>query len=201
MKYLGRYCFILLLAVATQFSLPALINAAEVPDSLQSLLLLGLEENLGLQAARLAVPVSREAITVEEGGFNAEFFANSDYAETQTPYASIFTTETSIDVAKLSGSAGLRKRFATGLSTTLSLNSNRTDQSLTTETLNPQYQTSLSLDLNQPLLRNSGSATNLLTLNLAKGQSRQADYSFLQQAQNLALGIEIGYYDLELDDY
>ncbi len=198
MKYLGRYCFILLLAVATQFSLPALIDAAEVPVSLQSLLLLGLEENLGLQAARLAVPVSREAITIEEGGFDAEFFANSDYVETQTPYASIFTPETSIDLAKFSGSAGLRKRFATGLSTILSLNSNRTDQSLTTETLNPQYQTSLSLDLNQPLLRNSGPATNLLTLNLAKGQSRQADYSFLQQAQNLALGIEIGYYDLLL---
>jgi outer membrane protein TolC len=193
-----RSIYLLPLLAALQFCLPALLAAEETSVSLQSLLVLGLERNLGLQAARLALPNARNAIIIEEGGFDTELFANTDYLETQTPYASSLSPATSIDASRLSGTAGLRKRFASGLSASLSLNSSRIDESPTTEVLNPRYKTGFSLDLSQPLLRNFGNTNNLLSLNLARGRSQQAEYRFLQQAQNLVLTIETGYYDLLL---
>ncbi len=196
MRYLCSLSFALLFSAL--FLLPVQAATTEPTVRLQSLLLLGLTDNLGLRAARLSVPSSRDLIAVEEAGFDVELFASTDYLRSRAAYASNLSPETSIDLAQAAGSVGLRKHFASGLDASLSLTSTRSDDDLPSEALNPRNQTGLSLALTQPLLRNGGRASNLLSLNLAKGESRQAEYFFLQQAQNLVLGIEIGYYDLLL---
>lgn len=170
--------------------------AAETPTSLQELILLGLHENLGLQASQLEIPVSREATSAEEGRFDVELFAESAYSDVRTPNSSSLIPQTSFDSKTLSGDVGVRKRFETGLSGELAFSTQRLDDSSVIESLNPKYQSALGLNLTQPLLREAGRQVNLLNVKVAQGQSMQARYAFLQQAQNLALGIEVGFYDL-----
>ena len=196
MKYRQWVCLVLFFAMALHMNSATSFAAEKNSVSMQSLLTLGLEENLGLRASRFTVSAAHAAIAIEEGAFDPEFFATTDYQETQSPYTSSTLTLSRVEVSQLSGSAGLRKQFPSGLNTSLALNSIRTEDNPTSEALNPRYQTGLSLELTQPLLRNAGSATNLLALNLAKGKSQQEQYRFLQQAQTLALDIERGYFDL-----
>jgi len=165
-------------------------------DQLQALILQGLQENFALQARRLDLSSSRLAIAVEDGRFSLELFANASAGEERTPNSSSLIQQDTLDSQVQSGEFGLRKQFSSGLQTSLSFLNSKVENSSSVEALNPKYKSNLSLDLRQPLLRNSGSQTNLLALDLARGRSQQEAYVFLQQAQNLALSIELGYLEV-----
>ncbi len=171
-------------------------HAKRSGDDLQSLILLGLQQNLGLQSSRIDLTRSRAAIGIEEGGFAPEIFMDGGYSEERSPNSSSLIPQNSFDRQTLSADLGLRKKFAGGLSASLSLGGREVEDSSQTESLNPRYLTSLGLELRQPLLRDRGPQVNRLAVHLARGRSLQATYHFLQQAQNLSLGIEIGYYEL-----
>ena len=171
------------------------VLAASTQD-LQSLIMLGLRGNLGLKAGRFSVLSAREDVTAAAGAFDVELYANGNLQRQKTPNSSNLIPQEYFDVEALLSEVGLRKRFATGLNATLFANSSRLKDSSAVESLDPKYQSSLGLSLDQPLLRNGGAAVNRLDLSIAERERSRSDLVFLQRAQNLALGVEVGYYDL-----
>jgi outer membrane protein TolC len=160
------------------------------PRVIRDLIILGLKNNLGLQVERINLPLSEEQIKVEAAVFDSELFAVAEYAETSTPQSISSSLGSSFETDQLSGEIGLRKRYESGLSAVLSLNSERTTDNNQLEELAPRYRAALLLDLSQPLLRNSGTAVNTTQLQLSRIQNQQLRYSFFLQAQTLALQVE-----------
>lgn len=161
----------------------------EAETSLRDLILLGIESNFGLQASQMEVPISRAEQLYERAAFDPQLFIDSSFSKTETPLASSLSLSTTSDTEQWSGEVGLRKRFSSGLSGSLSLMSDRLEQSPTTDTLNPSYHTGLLLDLTQPLLRDAGPDVNLTGVELAGYRNRQASLGYLQQVQNFAADI------------
>ena len=148
-------------------------------DRLQSLILLGLKENLGLRADRFSVSTAREDVKVAAGVFDSEFYANTEVQKQKIPNSSSLLPEENFDQQAFSTEVGLRKRFAVGLEGTFFVNSARIEDSSVTEALDPKYQSTIGLELRQPLLRDAGAGVNQLELNLARKTSSRADLDFL----------------------
>lgn len=165
-------------------------TAAANPTSLRSLIVLGLEKNIGLQVEQLNIPFRTEAIKVDESVFDSEVFASLGYSELKTPLASSLSLTDHSDSELLSGQVGLRKKYQSGFTTTLSLDTEWSEDDNQTEDLDPRYRSSLNLTLTQPLLRDFGVEANTTNLRVSRNQQRKSVLQHRYQAQNLALQIE-----------
>ncbi len=163
--------------------------SAESPDHLRVLIVIGLENNIGLKVERINVPLGKENVAVEDAVFDPEIFASTSYLEVSTPTASSASPLSSSDSELLSGQIGIRKSFVSGMSTSLSLTSEQLSTNSASDILEPQYKAAVLLDLTQPLLRGFGSETNTTDLQLARNRQQQAALDYLLQAQVLALQI------------
>jgi outer membrane protein TolC len=179
-------CFLPLLAM------PCL--AAETGTvTVRDLIAIGLKENISLQVEQLNVPLSSEAVEIEESVFDAELFALTEYSKSSTPVAvaSVFNLADQADSEMLSGQVGLRKSFLSGMSATLSLDSEWTEDNSSTDDLNPRYRSAMNLNLVQPLLRDFGRKINSTDLQISRNQQNQSSLLHLLEAQSLALQIEL----------
>ena len=173
------------------------VSAAGIAQSsgpdLPTLLLQGLTQNPGLKAYRIDQLQASEEVTVQAARFDLELFATG----TQSGSRSLVAEQSyagSIDSELSRAEVGLRKSFTSGLSSTLTLASERGETDTTT--LDPYYASSVQLDLQQPLLRNFGHSINLTDVQISQIQLQQSQALFLEQARNLSLQIELALYEL-----
>jgi len=195
-----KFSFKLLLSLVLIFSLP-LVAVAEQAVGIRGLIVLGIEENLGLKIEKLNLPISSSDEIIEAAAFDTEVFALTSYVKAETPIASELSLLDQADSEQLSGQVGLQRRFLTGLAGTISLNTERLSEAPTTDSFDPSYRTGLLLDLTQPLLRDAGRQVNAAGVSLARNRSRQARLNYLLQAQTLALGIADLAYQLEAAEH
>ncbi len=168
----------------------AVLADQQNPQSVAALIALGLKTNLGLQIELVEVAKGREGVEIEKSVFDSTVFASTEYERFSHPYESGFTPLSKNKGEKLSGQAGISKRFSTGLMTSLALSSEwGTDNDLSNN-LDPRYRTALLLDLTQPLLRNLGSSVNTTRVEISRNQQRQVSLGYLLEAQNLILQLE-----------
>lgn len=160
------------------------------PRTMRDLIALGLETNLGLQIEMVNVSQGSAAIEIEESVFDSELFAATGYDRSSTPFASSFSSADASNLETISAQVGISKYFDTGLTTSLSLNSEWVSDNDDTNNLDPRYRTALSMDLNQPLLRDLGTSINTTKLEISRNQQRQTSLAYLLQAQNLVLQLE-----------
>ena len=178
--------FILFLSSAT-----ASLAAQSNPQSIRALIALGLETNLGLQIDKVEVEKGTAQIQIEESVFDSTLFAVAGYDRSSIPYESSFSSSAQMNSEKLSGQVGVGKRFQTGLTTSLALDSEWVSDNDTSHSLDPHYRAALFLDLNQPLLRNLGSSVNTTYLQISRNRQQQTSLGYLLQAQNLTLQLEV----------
>ncbi len=160
------------------------------PVTVRDLIIVGLNNNLGLQVDKLEVSVANEAAIDEESVFDSEIFASIDYANSVTPIAASLSLTDTSDSESLSGEIGVRKKFSFGLLAALSLNSEWTDDNSLGDDLDPRYRTALNLNLTQPLLRGFGMSANATNLRVSYNIKGQVEIQRQLQAQMLALQIE-----------
>ncbi|MCD6581030.1 MAG: TolC family protein [Desulfuromusa sp.] len=171
--------------------LPMVVQASkQQPQNLRDLIALGLETNLGLQIEMINISQGTEAIEIEKSVFDSEIFAATGYEHSSTPFESSFTSAGEINSEKYSGQVGINRHFKTGLTTSLSLNSEWVSGNDYTNNLDPHYRTALLVDLNQPLLRDLGTSINTTNLEISRNRQRQASLAYLLRAQNLILQLE-----------
>jgi len=160
-------------------------------QSIRSLIVLGLQTNLGLKIESLDVAKGKESLEIEKSVFDSTLFAAAEFDRSSTPYESSYSLSSDSRAENLSGRFGVSKKFRTGLKTALTLDSKWATDNDTSENLDPRYRTALLLELNQPLLQNLGISVNTTQLNISKNQQRQAALQYLLRAQNLILQLEV----------
>lgn len=158
--------------------------------SVRDLIVLALENNIGLQVEEANIPSSSEDIAISQAVFDPELFALTQATKTTKPISSSLSLIDTSDTESLSGEVGVRKKYDSGLSATLSLESQWYESNDSSELLDPRYQTALNLSLTQPLLRNFGSEINRTDIQLGRKALTQADLAYQLQAQTLALNVE-----------
>ncbi len=178
-----------LFALALLLLIPSISVSASNhnPHNMHDLIALGLATNLGLKVKSLDVVMGTEEIKIEESIFDSTIFATSGYDRSLTLTGSSMG---SIESDKFSGQVGVRKRFKSGLESSLSLSSEWVNDNDSSNELDPRYRTALFLDVTQPLLQNLGKAVNTTRLQVARNQQQQVALGHLLQAQNLIMQLE-----------
>lgn len=178
------------------FAVSAQANEIAKSDDnpLQTLVMLGLAENLGLQSVKIDTLQADREMTVQDARFDPELFADINHGSSRTPVADLSLLESvRSDVTR--AETGVRKEFRTGLTSSLSLVTERAENDYDA-VLEPSYTSDLQLSIRQPLLRDFGSEITTTELKLSKQRLKQSQYLYLRDAQDLTLQIEIAYFDL-----
>ncbi len=159
------------------------------PSSLNELIILGLRVNTQLQIDQLEIDKAQQAIVIEQAAFDPEAFTLIEHEHGKVPFVNDeFSSRTT--TRQYQGSIGLRRRFTTGMTASARLLTERFSGFDASSTLDPRYRSSFVLELNQPLLRNSGRVATQTAIDRAGYQLQQTELGFLLQAQQFALQLE-----------
>lgn len=156
----------------------------EVILTLQQAIASCVQNNLGIQQARLEEAMSQTEIVKAEAVFDSVLFANGGYRRSNVPQPTLslgggggsFLLNPTADQKIWNLESGFEQRFATG--TNLSVSTRMQNQEFTDPndriSPNPSFLNSVNLTLSQPLLRNFGTDVNLANLRVARNQDRRA---------------------------
>jgi outer membrane protein len=158
-----------------------------------------LQNNNDIEVARDDVRYSETVLRSLQGVYQPLFSITPQIDKRVTPQTSIFSGAvggtTSSTVYTLSPS--INKLFATGGGNyTLSFANSKTTTSATSSTLNPFYSSNLSLQFNQPLLRNRSIDANRHSIRVQKKRLEQSDADFRRKTIDIISQVQSAYWDL-----
>lgn len=179
----------------------SLLTSEETPTvtiDLASAIRKAIEHNLDLRVARLTPKISALQIEQAEAVFDSVLFADANFADLDTPQPPGTIPGISGDQQSNTRtlSTGIRKDLTTGGRVTVQADVNRSQQTPTFFGVNRFYDSDLSVQLEQPLLRGFGSDVSEANIELA-GIANQADEAALTQSMiELANAVEQTYWQL-----
>lgn len=190
-------------AILIRLILILLLTGVASPVSAEQLtmrqaLILGLENNYDLRAAKLNLPVANAAVAGEESRFDVQSEASFGLYDQKTPMASSTSPDLVFESQSSQGELALAKQFSLGTSTRIGVQAEQSDADLLADRLDPAYRAALVLDLTQPLLQDLGTGVNTAKLKVAEARSGQVALGYLDSAQFLVQNIERAYLDLSL---
>ena len=172
---------------------PARSRAEEIRLTVRGTVARALQHNLSLRQESLAPALSPGPEEVAESSFEPVLF--SDVSGSRSPGQVTFqraglapTSSTNI-----SGQLGLRKSFSTGTSAEIGLSNTAM---FGNAPLDPAYQSSLTLTVNQSLLRGISRSANELEVNTARLSREEARRKLRQVGEETASGALEAYFDL-----
>ena len=166
--------------------------------SLQEAIRLALENDLRIQVERQNPRIRSSEITVERGKFDPKLNANIADRLSLTPRpvsvieGAFLTSE--VESAQVDYGLGLEQKLATGADYKLRWTHNRSRGSL--QSFNPSFQSSLTLDLTQPLLNGFGIAVNRSQIWIAQNNFSISQETFNIKVMDLVKEVENLYWDL-----
>lgn len=131
-----------------------------------------ISNNLEIATALIDPTIAKENLTEAEAAFEATFTTRVSYANLDTPTAS--TLEGS-QVTQLSIAPGINQPLRTGGNVRVETPINRLETNNQFSTLNPSYQSDLTLSVTQPLLRGVGRDATEQRIRVAFYQQQQAE--------------------------
>ena len=166
------------------------------PLNLKEALIRGIENNLDIKITRMDIPISREAVTINESVFDAVFDAGIFSSDDESPVALSTTPLDTVNIQSSGASAGISKKTASGLSSRLSFETYRIDDNTPSLMLNPEYRNYLVLDFTQPLWKDFGADINTTSIKVAQNQQKQAGLGYISRVNQIIRSIETTYYEL-----
>ena len=145
----------------------------------------------GLASAGAAGPLGGN------GSFDPVLTGSVSNARTTTPQANQVTTgiPALTNDSKLAN-IGITQAFATGATASILYNNLSQEQNSYLNNLNPFTNSSLDLQITQPLLQGFGRALNNRTIRIARNNLKAADYVFSQQVTNTVANVVQLYWNL-----
>jgi HAE1 family hydrophobic/amphiphilic exporter-1 len=183
-------------------AMPARVGVEGAPSTaltLDDAIALALKDNADIAIARLGTDAADYATIAARGAFDAQVFAASSLEHAVTPQASLFGGGANgrLTLDGWTSTAGLRGLSPWGGgSYELGFNSSRISTDNVFSTLNPQFPTSLSLQVVQPLgrgLRTSGARARI---EIASRSERLSDAQLQQRAIDAITNVEQAYWTL-----
>ncbi|RMF81998.1 MAG: TolC family protein [Planctomycetota bacterium] len=161
--------------------------------SLEECVRRALEHNYTIRMESYRPAISRAQLVQAEAAFDAVFFLDFVYNNTDQPSPTQLAGNQS-DTRSYTG--GIRQLLPTGTRVSTSLGQSRTFTDLQFATINPAYNTSFVASLTQPILRGFGLDYNLAPVNLRRIDLRISQAQFEQNVRDTVLSVEQAYWQL-----
>jgi outer membrane protein TolC len=184
----------------TSFTAPVTIPGETViPITLEDAVQLALASNLGLRADTFNRDIAREAVVIADAAYEPVFAVSASTFESETPNTVIGTDSTS--ATRLSGSASVSQRIATGAAVTLQSNLGRSEQTGGAALTNLYFGSDLALSVRQPLLAGAGFKVNRAARDRARISVERSDINYEGRALDLIRDTELAFYTLASTHY
>ena len=158
---------------------------------------MALENNLGIQAARLSPQAQAFALAQTRASYAPTLFANTNKNSSSTP------ADTSLSGSNLLTNSGFRSNAGVaqqlkwgGGNYQVSLDGARTTTTNRNASFNPNLSSNFNFNYTQPLLRNFGIDSTRQQLALGQKQSEIVDVQLRQQVTQTSRNVRNAYYDL-----
>ncbi len=167
-----------------------------IPLSLDQAIGLALANNQDLNVTVNAAESTRFSLFQNQGIFDPLVMAQVSRAHTEQPATSqllgaqVNTSDTT------DGRAQVSQLAPTGGTFTLGFTANKTTTNSTFFFINPSYSSSLTLSMNQPLLRNFGPRTTTWLIRIARNTRDSSYQDFVRSVQTTVNSVEQAYWDL-----
>jgi outer membrane protein len=161
--------------------------------SLERVLRMALASSPEIRVVGFDPAISREDMVAAAAAFDVAVFGGAERTWTDHNTGSTFQTGRSETTA---GEAGLRNRNIFGGQVELKWDMTRSWDDSAFTTLNPRYESTLTLALTQPLLRGGGPDYNLAALHLAEVGQKVSYSQFRQKVEEVVAQVEALYWQL-----
>ncbi|MCH8967250.1 MAG: TolC family protein [Planctomycetes bacterium] len=168
-------------------------RATQVRLTLEEVLQRVLENSYSLERMRFNPAIETTRIVEAEAAFDAVFFTNIQKANIDRPSGSQLSAT---DIDQFTSSYGLRKAFPTGMQVSGSWDLNRLKTALSFQQINPEYTSTFSLSLRQPLLRGFGIDFNRSQIRIANTNREISNWVFHRDVEQLLRDAEASYWEL-----
>jgi outer membrane protein TolC len=156
-----------------------------------------LENNNDIAVARYNPELSEQSVFSARGYYDPYLFSSLSHTSADTRGTNAFSGGTAINTKRELWNVGAALPLApTGGNLQLSFNNNKQDTNNVFSTFNPVYNSSLNLNLTQPLLRNFRIDGPRNQLRIAKKNREISDVQFRATIINTVAGVKGYYYDL-----
>ncbi len=174
----------------------------EVMLSLQDAMRMAVQNNLGVQGARLQQGVTQAELVAAQAVFDANFVASTQGASNNQPtqnFGGFLPSDFSNQFKQWNFSSGIQTATVTG--GTFDVGMTTTYSKLYPESLysnNPAWINSVQLGLTQPLLQGFGTDVNMASIRLARNNDRRSLQQLRGSLLLLCRDVELNYWQLVL---
>lgn len=161
--------------------------------SLDEVLRRALENNYILQVERYNPAVETTRVVEAEAAFDAVFFSSISKSIIDRPTGSQLISSKA-DV--LNSTYGVRKLLPSGMQVSASYSLDRTKSSLSFQQINPEYFSTIDLEVRQPFLRGFGLDYNRSVIRLSKNDERVSMLAFRRRVRDTLREVEEAYWRL-----
>ncbi|MEK6590208.1 MAG: TolC family protein, partial [Nitrospinota bacterium] len=167
-----------------------------IPLSLKESIALALKNNLEISIERINPEISGTEIIKNEADFDYNLKLSTSGGKSRIPSASAFASPPETENDSFSIGAGIKKRAPTGTNYEISLDTDRAATNSKFQGLNPQYTTSLNLNITQNLLKDFGVDVNTAKIKIASNNKEITVYQFRDRVIRIISQVEEIYWDL-----
>jgi len=162
-------------------------------DDVAYLALLGSRD---LKVDRLSSRIAETELPNERAAFHPVISLETSEAKAKNLTGSVLAGATEVETETTTWSSGIRARLLSGGTASLDFTNSRLESNSQFLTINPQYQSTLALSLNQPLLRGFGPAVNTWRLKVAENNVGITRYQLQARVSAILAEAESVYWDL-----
>jgi HAE1 family hydrophobic/amphiphilic exporter-1 len=165
--------------------------------TLREAIAMALENNKDIEVTRKNVRIAEFDLKAARGFYEPKFTGQTFYERTTTPTVSIFSTNAETTQGNFVGNAGIQgfvPKFGTVLNA--QFNNNRLTSSNPISILSPQYNSSLSFSITQPLFRGRSFDGPRRNIEIAKRNLSLTDVQFRQRSIDIITNVQRAYWDL-----
>ena len=161
--------------------------------SLDEAIRLAISNSLDIRVVSFEPAISREQMIQAAAAFDWVVFAGASHTRTDHHVSTAFPH---YQARSIPLEAGVRKRTVTGGTAELAWDLTRTSDNSVLTVLNPNYESMLSLQLTQPLLRGAGPDYNLAALKIAQLGEKLSGSQFRQMVEQVVAETQTTYWAL-----
>jgi outer membrane protein len=168
--------------------------------TLKQAIYLAVENNPNVKALELDPVAGTEGVRMAYGAFDPDLTATAGTTKAVTPAQStIVASDAKLSTKNYEWNFTLNKVLATTNGTlSLLFNNNRQLTNNFFVTVNPLYNTALTMSLSQPLIRNFGMSFATLNVRMAESGQLQAQWNYAQQLENFVRQVANDYWNVVL---
>jgi outer membrane protein TolC len=155
-----------------------------------------LENNIDIAVEKFTPQTARENLRAAQGDYDPFLSAVVDHNDQTQPASNAFTGGDQVTTQSQNWSLGISQRFTTGADLSLAFNNRKTDTDSIFSTFNPNFNSSFTIAVTQPLLRDLKIDASRQNIRIRKNNLEISDTQFHQVVTNVVANVKTLYYDL-----